>query len=133
VRTPKDLELSEHAVMQMTPLTHGFALVVALLPTVQTVFARALLLLRESIFPVRCIFGLQAALEGVEHLRNVVVELRARKTRRGSQLRIQFHCVLPTAQDIAAPRREMLGQGGKFGFDLIEIAHRRTSPLCVYF
>src|ERR1700733_8171894 len=50
VPTLVGLELSKHAAMQMTPLTNGLALVVALLPAMQAVFRRALLLVRQGIF-----------------------------------------------------------------------------------
>jgi len=67
--------------MQVAPLADGFALVIALLPAMQAVLGGAALLVLEGHLLLDRILGLQPSLEGIEHLRNVVVELRPRQAR----------------------------------------------------
>ena len=103
------LELVEQAQLQVSPLAHGLALIVALLPAMQAVFGGTGVLQGRGPPLVRGVGHAQAVFEALQHRRNVVVELGARQTGEGRQLRIARQRFMPGAQNLVAPLRQIAG------------------------
>ena len=110
--------------VQVTPLADGLALVLTLLPAVQAVLGGAVLLVAACLRFIVGVLGLQAVLERIQHLRNMIVELGARNARWRGQLRIEFDRAHPGAQDLLAPGGEVRRQCRQFRFDVHRLAHR---------
>jgi len=91
------LDFIEQAHLQMRPLAHRLALIVALLPALQAVLGRALHALRARRHGFQGRIRAQALLEFSEHGGNVIVELRARERREGAELRIGIESRRPVA------------------------------------
>lgn len=83
--------------MQVTPLAHRLTLVVALLPPMQSMFSRAVLFGRAN--ALSRIEAAQLPFEGVEHFRDMIVELRPRDRGGCSYLRVMIHGLTPGVQD----------------------------------
>src|SRR5580693_1090521 len=96
------LEFAQHPVVQVSPFADGLALLITLLPAVQAVLGSAVLLLLGRDLFLHRILRLQTPLERIEHLWDVVVELRTRQVRRGRQLRVGLDRALPGTQNAAA-------------------------------
>ena len=85
--------------MQMAPVARGFTRVVALLPALQSVGGRSLLLLRQRFALPRDGFRGKPLLEGIEHPWNVIDELRLRERRGGRQVRVLVNRAPPTFEN----------------------------------
>src|SRR5215469_12367818 len=92
-------ELLQYPVLQVPPFADGLALVVPLLPAMHPVLGGAAPLVFARDLLLEGIAGLQAPLERREHLRDVIVELRAREARGRGELRVGLDRVLPVTQD----------------------------------
>ena len=90
--------------LQVVPFAQDLAQAVALLPAVEAVSGRTLLLLDRSLLPIHTAASGQLALEGVEDLGNAVVELNARESRCRGDLRISLRCLAPRGEDGLASR-----------------------------
>jgi hypothetical protein len=86
------------------PFAQDLAQAVALLPAVEAVSGRTLLLLDRQLLLVHATAGGQLALEGVEDLGNAVVELNARESRCRRDLGISLRCLAPRGEDGLASR-----------------------------
>jgi hypothetical protein len=101
------LDLVGQTQLQVVPFAQDLAQTVALLPAVETVSGRILLLLVRQLLLVRTAAGGQLALEGVEDLGNAVVELNTRESRCGRELGIPCRRLAPRGEDGLASRLEM--------------------------
>ena len=103
-------EQVDQAQLQVPPFPHRLALAVALLPAVHAVTGRALALfagrLRVLAPPARP----QDALESVENIRDVVVELRSRERGARRQLGIGIRRGPPGGEQRLSPGGEVVGQ-----------------------
>ena len=95
--------------VQVPPLAHQLALAVALLPAHQAMSHGAVALVARGIGALVRTARAQPALEGVENLRNMVEELRARERRYGRQLGVGVGRRAPALQDGGAARRQRRG------------------------
>ena len=101
VRQGELLDRARQAQLQVSPLAHGLAVMVAVQPAVASVIERPL----ASFVGSRGLLGRaargQLLLEGVEDARNVIDELRARQGLRRADLGIGVHCLPPGAEQCA--------------------------------
>jgi hypothetical protein len=123
ILTAEVFQLGQQGIVQMAPFTDGIALVVALLPAVQAVFGRHFVSPRCAPAPCRPRRRLQPPVKRIQHLRYVVIELRARQACRGGQLRIARYREQPGLQDLFAPRGKVSRQRRQFGGKWIGFDH----------
>src|SRR5687767_12720916 len=107
----------------MAPFTRYFAQMIALLPAVQAMSGRVLMRFLFGSSVVIAAPGPQFLPECVEHMRDVVVELLARKRARGGQLRIAVDRVTPRGEDRRLAVGQMPRQAGQLFIDLVGAVH----------
>ncbi len=76
------LQLCEHGHLQMPPLAHGLGQPITLLPAMRAMLRCPFLLLDAGFCFCVCALRAQAVFECVQHVRDVIDELRARAGRR---------------------------------------------------
>src|SRR6185503_16669042 len=107
MRAEVPFDLVGQTQLQVVPFPQDLAQAVALLPAVESVSGRTLLLLDRQLLLVHTAAGAQLALEGVEDLGNAVVELNARESRCRRERGISLRCLAPRGEDGIASRLEM--------------------------
>jgi hypothetical protein len=70
--------------VEMTPFTHHLFLVITEMPPVQTVVSSVLLVFLRGLACLGCMPSTELTLEGIQYGWNMVIELRARKSRCGA-------------------------------------------------
>jgi hypothetical protein len=80
VRDRERFQLVDEAQVQVAPFPHRLALPVTLLPAMHPVAGRAFALVLGGLRPLLAVAGAERSLEGIQHLGNVVEELRARES-----------------------------------------------------
>src|SRR5688572_17689871 len=97
-------DLLEQTQMQVSPFAHRLALIVALLPAVQTVAGGALFLIPPRLPLLEGPLRAQLKLERIEHIGNVIVELSAGDGGSSGQLRVTVDRCSPAQQNRFAAR-----------------------------
>src|SRR4030095_4074047 len=117
--------------MEMSPLVHDFTLAIAELPPMQTVPCRALLLFLSGLHsPIRTFSG-QLALECIQYLRDMIVELGSRNSGHGRKGRVAFRGAAPRFQDGPTSRTQVRSQSSQLLFCLLHslpLAGRSAAP-----
>src|SRR4030095_9138471 len=115
--------------MEMSPLVHDFTLAIAELPPMQTVPCRALLLFLSGLHsPIRTFSG-QLALECIQYLRDMIVELGSRNSGHGRKGRVAFRGAAPRLQDGATARTQVPSQSSQLLFCLLHSLPWRADQL----
>ncbi len=121
-RARKPLNLIEQRQLQVSPLARYFAQPIALLPALQA--------MRRGIVPPLLVIAwrivrprLQFSLEQIEHVRNVIVKLRAWQRIGGRQLRVGIGSGAPRLQYDLPARAQMRRDGIQFFVDVLCASH----------
>ena len=109
VRKRERFQLVDEAEVQVAPFPHRLALPVTLLPAVHPVARRTFALALGGLGPIVTVAGAEHLLEGIQHLGNVVDELRAGQGRGGRELRVRIGRLPPALQQRLAARGEVRG------------------------
>src|SRR5665213_67361 len=133
VRRRVAFQLVGHAQLQPAPLPAHFAQVVALLPALQAVRGRVVLVrfLERAQLPAGD--DQQFFAVGVQQLGDVIVQLRTRQRGACHHFRIAFDGLAPCLHDRFAARSQVGGQRRQLLVDLLRVVHCLRPPAAVGF